>query len=296
MNSVSDPTQVEPHFVLSARMDQELTHTYEKIRSVDEEIARASEQLSRLEREERQERDEARSRPPRGRPALRGFVGLALAAGIGTAALVSQSSHGDGIRQMIAGWAPLHAALPSPSQAEPVLAAQPGLAPVQLAQASPASPQPEPPSQTVPEAVAPTATVLPPQVTELLEKMASDLANVQQGIEQLKASQEQLKANQQQMSLDNLRVADELKASQEQMARLVMKTPDIKTSVNAPDQTAGKPVHQTSDPNTRPKTAAAAVPPPRPAAASSPKPAQAGPAPHPAVRRPAPVQLESAQQ
>lgn len=98
------------------------------------------------------------------------------------------------------------------------------------------------------------------------------------------------------MSLDNLRVADELKASQEQMARLVAKTPDNKTSVNAPDQTTGKTVHQASDPNTRPKTAAAAVPPPRPAMASARKPAQAAPAPHAAVRRSAPVQLESAQQ
>ncbi|MGV7218094.1 hypothetical protein [Bradyrhizobium sp. UFLA05-112] len=274
-------------------MDQELTHTYEKIRSVDEEIARASEQLSRLEREER---DDTRSRPSRRRPVLRGLVGLVLAAGIGTAALVSQSSHGDQLRQVIAGWAPLHAALSSPSQAEPVLAAQPGPPAVQLAQASPASPQPEPPAQAVPEAVAPTVTALPPQVTELLEKMASDLANVQQGIEQLKASQAQLKANQEQMSADSLRVADELKASQEQMARLVAKTPDTRTPVNAADQAAGKTVHQASDSNTRPKTAAAAVPPPHPVPASSRKPAQAAPTPPAAARRPSPVQLESAQQ
>ncbi|MCP3464841.1 hypothetical protein [Bradyrhizobium sp. CCGUVB23] len=293
MDSVSNPTQVEPHFALSARMDQELTHTYEKIKSVDEEIARASEKLSRLEREEREERreerDDTRSRLPRGRPVVRGLVGLVLAAGIGTAALVSQSSRGDEVRQMIAGWAPLHAAMPS--QAQPLPDAQPSPT-VQLAQASP---QPEPAAQTVPEAVAPTAATLPPQVTELLEKMASDLANVQQGIEQLKASQEQLKANQQQMSLDNLRVADELKAGQEQMARLVAKAPDNNAPVNAPDKTTGKTV-QAPDPNARPKTATAAVPPPRPAAASAHKPAQAAPAPHAAVRRSAPVQLESAQQ
>jgi len=288
MDSVSNPTQVEPHFALSARMDQELTHTYEKIKSVDEEIARASEKLSRLEREEREERDDARSRLPRGRPVVRGLVGLVLAAGIGTAALVSQSSRGDEVRQMIAGWAPLHAAMPS--QAQPLPDAQPSPT-VQLAQAS----QPEPAAQTVPEAVATTAATLPPQVTELLEKMASDLANVQQGIEQLKASQEQLKANQQQMSLDNLRVADELKAGQEQMARLVAKAPDNNAPVNAPDKTTGKTV-QAPDPNARPKTATAAVPPPRPAAASAHKPAQAAPAPHAAVRRSAPVQLESAQQ
>ncbi|GLR89584.1 hypothetical protein [Bradyrhizobium iriomotense] len=282
MNSVPNTTQIEPRHVLSTRMDEELTHTYEKIKSVDEEIARASEQLSRLER------DDARTRPPRGRPVLRGLVGLVLAGGIGTVALISQSSRGDEVRQMIAGWAPLRAAMPSPSQAQPAPGVEPSPT-VQLAQASP-----EPAAvQAVPEAAAPTATTLPPQVTELLEKMAGDLANVQQGIEQLKASQAQLKANQEQMSQDNLRVADELKASQEQMARLVAKTPDNKAPVNAPDKTAGKTAHQASDP----KAAVAAVPAaPRPAAASARKPAQAAPTPHAAVRRSAPVQLESAEQ
>ncbi|WFU43429.1 hypothetical protein QA640_13840 [Bradyrhizobium sp. CB82] len=275
-------------------MDEELTHTYEKIRSVDEEIARASEQLSRLERDDARNRP-PRSRPPRGGPALRGLVGLVLAAGICAAALISQSSYGDTVKQMIAGLVPLRAALSSQLQEEPAPAAQPSPN-AQLAQAEPASLQPAPAVQAVPEPVAPTATTLPPQVTELLEKMASDLANVQQGIEQLKASQAQLKANQEQMSLDNLKVADELKASQEQIARLVAKAPDNKAPVDGPDKTAGKTGHQASDPDTRPKTAAAAVPPPRPAAASSRKPAQAAPASHAAVRRSAPVQLESAQQ
>jgi hypothetical protein len=132
-------------------------------------------------------------------------------------------------------------------------------------------------------------TTLPPELTELLQKMASDLANVQQGIEQLKASQEQLKANQQQMSLDNVRVAEELKASQEQMARLVASTPDHKPPNNAPDKAAGTITHQAGNPNARHQTAAAPAPAPRSAAASAPKPAQA-------ARRPAPVQLESARQ
>ena len=123
MSAVINPTQIEPHNVLSTRMDQELTHTYEKIKSVDEEIARASEQLSKLERE--RERDDARSRPPRSRPVLRGLIGLVLAAGIGTAALISQSSHGDEVRRLIAGWGPLHAAMPSPSQAQPAPGAEP---------------------------------------------------------------------------------------------------------------------------------------------------------------------------
>ena len=44
--------------------------------------------------------------------------------------------------------------------------------------------------------------------------MARDLANVQQGIEQLKTSQEE-------MVRENARTAEQLKASQEQMARAI---------------------------------------------------------------------------
>jgi hypothetical protein len=286
MNSVVNPTPIHPHQVLSARVDDELTLAYQKIKSVDDEIARASEQLSRLER------GDARRRPPRSRPALRGLIGLVLAAGIGAAAVVSQSSYGDTARQMIAGWAPLGLAMSSPSQAEPVLPVQPSPAAAQLAQAQPASPQPGPAAQAVAEAVAPTATTLQPELTELLQKMASDLAAVQQGIEQLKASQAQLKANQEQMSLDNVRVADEVKAGQEQMARLVAKTPD-KIPDNAADRTAGR---TTPDQAYARHTTPAPVPAPRPPAASARKPAPATPSPHAAVRRPAPVQLQSAQQ
>jgi hypothetical protein len=277
MDSVPNPTKVEPRY--ATRMDEELTHAYEKIKSVDEEIARASEKLSRLER------DDARLRPPRGRPALRGLIGLVLAAGICTAALIAQSSYGDTARMMIAGWAPVRAAASPQTQAEPAPAVQPAPAVAQLAKAEQALPQATAPAaQAVPDTVAPAATTLPPEVTELIQKMASDLASVQQGIEQLKESQAQLKANQEQMSLDNVRVADELKASQEQMARLVARTPE--TAGKAPDH-----------PNAGQKTTAAPVPAPRPpAAAAARKPAPATPQPHAAVRRPAPVQLQSAEQ
>lgn len=287
MNSVTTP--IEPPYALSARMDAELTHTFEKIKSVDEEIARAREQLARLER------DAVRSRPRRGGTALRGFAGLGLAAGIGIAAFVSQSSHGDTVRQMIAGWAPLHAATSSQLQAGPVREAETSPV-VQLAEASP---QPASAAETIPEVVAPTGSTLPPELTELLQKLASDLANVQQGIDQLNASQAQLKANQEQMSLDNLRLADELKAGQEQMARLVAKIPEDRASESkAPDnnkrpEIAGK---TTDRSNAGQKTSAAPVPAPRPAAAHTPKPAPATSSPHAAVRRAAPVQLQSARQ
>lgn len=286
MNSVTTP--IEPRYAPSARMDEELTHTFEKIKSVDEEIARASEQLARLER------DAVRNRPRRGGTALRGFVGLGLAAGIGVAAFVSQSSHGDTVRQMIAGWAPLHAATSSQLQAEPAREAETS----PTAQLAEASPQPASAAETIPEVVAPTGSTLPPELTELLQKLASDLANVQQGIDQLKASQAQLKANQDQMSLDSLRLADELKAGQEQMARLVAKVPGDKASENkTPDNKMPEIAGKTTDrSNAGQKTSAAPVPAPRPAAAQTRKPAPATSSSHAAVRRPAPVQLQSARQ
>lgn len=292
MNSVTTP--IEPRYAPSARMDEELTHTFEKIKSVDEEIARASEQLARLER------DAVRNRPRRGGTALRGFVGLGLAAGIGVAAFVSQSSHGDTVRQMIAGWAPLHAATSSQLQAEPAREAGPPreAETSPTAQLAEASPQPASAAESIPEAVAPTGSTLPPELTELLQKLASDLANVQQGIDQLKASQAQLTANQEQMSLDSLRLADELKAGQEQMARLVAKMPGDKASENkTPDNKMPEIAGKTTDrSNAGQKTSAAPVPAPRPAAAQTRKPAPATSSPHAAARRPAPVQLQSARQ
>ena len=87
----------------------------------------------------------------------------------------------------------------------------------------------------------------------MLQTMARDLANVEQGIEQLKTSQqqmasdnakaiEQLKTSQEHMARDNAKAAEQLKASQEQIARFIAKA---------------------SEQNLRPKTSA---PPPRPIA------------------------------
>jgi len=81
-----------------------------------------------------------------------------------------------------------------------------------VAAADAALSQLSPPAQTVPQEAA--AVPIPPEVTQSLETMARDLANVQQGIEQLKTSQEEL-------ARENARTAEQLKASQEQMARAI---------------------------------------------------------------------------
>ena len=233
MDSTANPIQNDPHDVLVARADEELTHTHEQIMRADEEIARVHEQLSRLER------DAARPPAP-DRPALRGLMGLLLAACIIGAAIGWHSSYGDTARRMIARWAPQAAWASSLPPQDQRLAMQPSAPAVEMAAADPASPQPAPPDSA-----------------QLLQTMAHDLATVEQGIEQLKARQEQmavdsakaaeqLKAAQDQMTRDNANVAEQIKASQEQMAVVLAKL---------------------SEQNQRPKTSATSALAPRPVAA-----------------------------
>jgi len=267
MNSVVESTQNDPHDSqndLTARADDELAQAYEKIKSADKQLAHVNEQLSKLER------GHARPEKARGKSALRGLIGLLLAAFICAAALVSQSSLGDTARLMVADWLPLPTATSSQPQAE---SAPPEQA-VQVADAEPAEPQPATPAQTMPEAVAPTVTS--PELMEQLQNLDRDVANLGQRIEQLNANQEQMKANEEQMIRDNAKLAEQLKAGQEQIARLVPKTPD-RTHDQASPQ----------DPKLR--TSAAPVPSGRPVAASAARPASAvPPPPSPRVRRPIP--------
>src|SRR6266852_3965774 len=221
MDTTLNPKQTDPPHVLVARADEELAHAHEQITRVGEEIARAEEQLSKLEH------DAARpavpgKRPLFDRPAVRGFTGLLLAACIGVAAIAWQSPYGDAA--IIATWAPQRVVTSSPPLENPGLA------------------------QTAPEDVAPTAAALSPELTQLLQSMARDLATLGQGMELLKASQEQ-------MARDNANAAEQLKASQEQMARVIAKA---------------------SEQSLRPKISA---PPPRPTAAPTRKPVPTLPSP-----------------
>jgi len=195
---------------------------------VDEEIARAEEQLSKLEH------DAARpavrgKRPLFDRPAVRGFTGLLLAACIGVAAIAWQSSYGDSAKEMIARWVPQRVVSSSPPLENPGLPAQPSPPAVQAAAAKTAPPQPALLAQTAPEDAAPTAaaTAVSPELTQLLQSMARDIATLGQGIAQLKASQEQ-------MARDNANAAEQIKARQEQMARVLAKASEVRTSQQSP--------------------------------------------------------------
>jgi uncharacterized iron-regulated membrane protein len=222
--------QTDSRHVQAARADEQIAHAYEQITRAGEELARAEKKLSKLEHDA-----VPGSRRLFDRPAVRGLAGLLLAACIGVAAMAWQSSYGDAAKEMIARWAPQSVATSSPPPENPGLAAQPSAPAAQAAAAKTASPQPALMAQTVPEDVAPTAAPPSPELTQVLQSMARDLATLGQEIEQLKASQEQ-------MARDNANTAEQLKASREQMARVLAKA---------------------SEQNLRPKMSA---PPPRPTA------------------------------
>jgi hypothetical protein len=218
MNSTPNPNAIEPNDVLIARADERLAHAYEQIARADEQLVRVNEQLSKLEHDPAPHPAAVPGRrPSRGRAALRGLIGLLLAGCILVAAFVSQSSHGDAAKQIFARWAPqLIAAQPSPST-------------LQVAAAEPVPPQLTPLAQTAPQDVAPAAAPVSPELAQLLQTMARDLANVEQGIEQLKASQGQ-------MASDNAKAVEQLKAGQEQMTRLVAKASEqsLRPKTSAP--------------------------------------------------------------
>jgi hypothetical protein len=233
--------------------DEGLTHAYEQLTRADEELGRVNEQLSKLEHDARGRSAVLGRRPSRDRPALRGLIGLLLAACIFGAAFVSQSSYGDATRPIIARWVPQLIPNSSPPTEKPRLLAQLSQNTVQAAAAESVPPQSTPSAQAAPQDVAPTAAPVPPELAQVIQTMAQDVARVEQGVEQLKASQaqmasdnakavEELKAGQAEMASDNAKVVEQLNASQEQITSLIARineqNPRPKTSTSPPSPIA----------------------------------------------------------
>ena len=205
MDSTLNGEQTDPSNVF-ARVHEEIARAYEQIAVADKQIARTLAQ------------DAARhppaavnnvqvpvDRPSFGRPAVRGFVGVLLAACIGVAAIAWQSSYGDAAKQMIARWAPQLVLTSWPPPENPRLPAQQSPPAVQVAAANAAPSPPAPLAQTAAEGVAPSAAALSPESAQLLQSMAGDLATAGQEIEQLKASQEQMSRDIAKARVQNLR-------------------------------------------------------------------------------------------
>jgi hypothetical protein len=202
---------------LIARADEQLARAYEQIARADEQLARVSEQFSKIERGAAHDVSVESAAQPPGRPARRGLIGLLSAVcivGIVVAAFVLKSSHG-GVMLIGAQWAPQLVSTPSlPSKDSPV-PAQPDPSPVQVTAAEAAPPQAAPLSHPAPPDAA-TAASTASELTQLLQKMTGDIANLEQAMEQLKAKQDQIAS-------DNEKAIEQLKTKQEDMARLLAK-------------------------------------------------------------------------
>jgi hypothetical protein len=212
MNSTPNPKSTKD--VLVARTDEQLARIREQIASADEEIARVTEQLSKMVR------DDARNpsagpgpQLPRGRSAVRGLIGLLLAACIVVGALVLQSSR-DGVMLIVARWAPQLVSTLSSAPINPPLSAQPGPS-FKVTTSEAAPPQAAPLAQTGPQDAAPTPAGAS-ELIQLLQTMARDVANLERGLEQLKAKQDQI-------AFDHSKAIEQIKAKQEDMARLLAK-------------------------------------------------------------------------
>jgi hypothetical protein len=249
MHSTLNPEHTDPHNVF-AHVNEEIARAYEQIALADKEIARtlaqdvASHPSKPETRMTKPETRMTRDRPATGRPAVRGFVGLLLTACIGLAAFGWQSSYGDAAKQIIARWAPQFVLTSSPPPENRGLPEQSSPTTLQASTANALPSQPAPLAQTAPEGVAPIPAAVPPESAEsaqLLQSMSRDLAIAGQEIEQLKAGMEQLKTNQEQMARDNARAAEQFKASQETMARDIAKVSEVKASEQSPRQRISAP-------------------------------------------------------
>src|ERR1700747_3926356 len=102
MNATLSPAAAEPNNAVVAAADERLKHAYQQIASADQQLARLTRRLSDLEYEAAHQPSTAPDRrPSRGKPVLRAFTGLLLAACIVGAALVFKSPSGGSAKPRI---------------------------------------------------------------------------------------------------------------------------------------------------------------------------------------------------
>lgn len=253
MDSTVMPRSTEANDALAACADERLAHAYEQIARADEQLARLTEQLTKMEQDAAHHPSVIPlRRPSRGRPALRGLVGLLAAACIIGAALASQSSYGEAAKPAIARWAaPYISSVSSLVPATPERPAQSGPSGVQVAAAEVPPLRATPPAGTGPQdGASPTSALASPELAQLLQTMARDLTTVQQGIEELKANQER-------MVSDNAKAVEQVKASQEQMTRLVAKISEKASEQDQRTRTPAPPPQPIANPTRKPAPAQA---------------------------------------
>src|SRR5450631_2289460 len=223
---ISTPTAIERRDALVARADEQLARVTEQLAKMDRDAPRPPSAGPGPSPGPGPSAGPRPQSPPR-RPARGAFVGLPLAACIVVAGLVLYSSYGSGAKLVVARWAPQIALTPSLPPENPPLPAQPALSTVQVAAAEAAPPQATLLAQTALQDAAPTATPALPDPTQLLQKMARDLANLERNIEQ--------------MAVDNSKAIGELKASQEEIKRVLAKVSEQNPPRTSPPPTQPTP-------------------------------------------------------
>src|SRR4029077_17974341 len=218
---------------LISRADEQIARAYEQIARADEEIARVSEQFSKIERGAAHDPPVgSAAQAPHGRLTRRGLVGLLSAICIVglVVVFVLQSSHG-GVMLTGAQWAPQLISTPSLPSKKPPFPAQPYPSPVQVTAAEAAPSQAAPLSHTGPQDAAADASAAS-ELTQLLQKMTGEIANLEQAMEQLKAKQDRIAS-------DNAKAIEQLKTKQEDMARLLAKASEQSALPKTPPPSAG---------------------------------------------------------
>jgi len=276
--AISNPNATESGDVLVERADKGQAQAYEQIAQANEQVtqsasnpkatesangpiergdqrlARETEQISKPEPHAVQDPSPVPGRPlSAGRPALRGLIGLLLAASIFVAAFVSQSSHIDPARLTVVRWVAQLGSTSSEPLNQSERRVPRGVSAAQLSAAESMASQATPSPQTAPQEVAATASLSLDQA-QMLQVIARDLAKLGQRIEELNTRQEQmagenakldqaqmlqamapdlaklrqrieeLNTRQEQMAGENAKAVEQLTASQDQLARDNAKT------------------------------------------------------------------------
>ena len=200
---------------------------------------------SKTERQEGSDLAEARSlesikRSSLGRQLSRGLVGVLALGSVGVAVLAWQSSEGQVSPETIA------------TSSVSIKKQETSTTPTNLETAIKTNTAPiEPPLPATPQAspISPVTATVAPEMEQQVQMIAQELANVEQGIDQLKAAQaqmvrgntdladhlkatheitlrtaeliEDLKAAEAQMARDNSKLAEQLKETQDRMANMV---------------------------------------------------------------------------
>jgi hypothetical protein len=258
MNSTPTPKQTDRHDIADAALKE----AYQQIGLAAGQLSR-NEHASNLQQDaaddplDHQERAAVLLR----QGPSRGLIGVLLLTAFVCVAAFAWQPYGDAARLVIARWTPerLSASSLVPTKQEAL--AQRSQATVGVTTADEGLPKPAPRAETIPQDVPPKAAPVSPELAQWLQTIAHDLANIEQGISQLKSSHEQMVRDnaelaeqfkaQAQMARDNAAVTDQLKAAQMQMAH---DSANAAEQLKAGQQQTARLIAEVSEQNLRPKT------------------------------------------